>query len=290
MHILFITVLLCLFSPLKAVVYESNSIEDLSSFLTEDSLIIFGFDKTVVEPKDALGGKLWRDWVRTNIKQLEDQGSVPKILLAKHLTNLARFAVPMSPIEGETTLSFLKSIKNRDIPYFMLTARPKYFIDSVPNGFAKLTIRQLKGSGIEIPSIPKLENSLYEGFLFTCDQPKGPAVKELFEQNHYFPKRVLYFDNSLIALHSVEDSLTNLGIEFIGFHYQYKMIPENFDPLLSNIKLEVFLRENRFPSEEEAVKIKAELLEQDAHSHFKNLMITSYPKIVEKSFSLMRAL
>jgi hypothetical protein len=286
MYKIFLTLFLGLFFPTFAVIYEAYSIDELSPHLIPDTLIIFGFDNTVVESAETLGAKPWRDWVRNGIKELEiEQKLDPKLLIAKHLTNIARFAVPMKPIEGEKTTSFFRQLETDSIPYFFLTCRPKDFIHTVPDGFAKSSYRQLKGSGLSAPLLSDF--GIEQGFLF-AEADKGASVKELLIKQKHLPKRVLFFDNTLSDIQSVKTAIEELGIEFIGFHFQYK--PDNLDPLIANIQFEVFLNEARVPNVEEAKLIKASFNDQDPTHHFNALILSSYKKIIEKSFSLMNSL
>ena len=274
------------FQLAKAEIFETESIENLYPYITCDSLVIFDFDNTLVDTTEPLGSKHWRDWIRIRVAKMENEEDIPKLLIAKHLTNLARFIIPMRPMEGAKTTNLIKALKENNTPFLILTARTKDFLDTVTDGFAKASLKQLRSSGIEIPAIEDLkDSSIYEGILFTCEQEKGPFLVQTFKENNYFPKRILFLDNSLENIKSVEGALARLGIESFTFHYTY-LNPkwQNFDPLVANIQLEVFLKEGRVPHEDEARRIKATLKEQDAEIHFKHLIQAHYQTIIKQSF------
>jgi hypothetical protein len=92
-------------------------------------------------------------------------------------------------------------------------------------------LNQLREQGIDFSSgfpdllllsfrVAKGEASLFkEGVLFANKEAKGPVLAAFLEQIDWKPKKILFLDDKLDYLQSVEEALQSKGIEFIGYHY-----------------------------------------------------------------------
>ncbi len=57
------------------------------------------------------------------------------------------------------------------------------------------------------------------GVLCADKQDKGPVLLAFLEKIRYKPSRIIFIDNKLEYLKSVEEALQETKIEFTGFHY-----------------------------------------------------------------------
>ena len=57
------------------------------------------------------------------------------------------------------------------------------------------------------------------GIIFTAEQNKAMILKHILNHKKYYPKRIIFIDDMINNLLSVEDMCKKSNIDFIGFHY-----------------------------------------------------------------------
>lgn len=59
----------------------------------------------------------------------------------------------------------------------------------------------------------------FQGILFTGINPKGETLKSFLQQVAYIPKKIIFIDDNLTHIKSVEKAVKCVGAEFIGLHF-----------------------------------------------------------------------
>lgn len=58
------------------------------------------------------------------------------------------------------------------------------------------------------------------GILFVDSAPKGKALLALLKEIKWTPSKIIFIDDHLHYLQSVQEMTGKLGIDFVGFHYK----------------------------------------------------------------------
>ncbi|MBA3816629.1 MAG: DUF2608 domain-containing protein [Parachlamydiaceae bacterium] len=75
---------------------------------------------------------------------------------------------------------------------------------------------------IDIELKPKYPNRFplfKQGILFTCGISKGQTLKYFMKKISWIPKKIIFIDDILENIYSVENYATEIGIDFLGFQY-----------------------------------------------------------------------
>jgi hypothetical protein len=121
-----------------------------------------------------------------------------------------------------------------------------------------LRVERLKQFGLvfqdvlnELPN----KNELFtygHGVIQTGQKLKGPALKEVLSKLKKLPMKILFVDDRLEQLKSVEDTCKELHIPFIGFHYTAFETPPYLDEAIAHKQLEFLVKEHQWLSYEKA--------------------------------------
>jgi hypothetical protein len=168
--------------------------------------------------------------------------------------------VPVGLIESNAAET-IKHLQAQGIWTFGLTARcinPDY-MPSADRG----TYEHLKSVKIDFTQHPLMNKVNQEtarffsyGIIFTDHQEKGPYLEKFLQNMDLRPEKIVFIDDNVKQIKSVEKSLEKMGIPFIGYRYSnLDHFHTQFDPLIVNIQLEALIKNNEVLSDEEAVKI-----------------------------------
>lgn len=70
----------------------------------------------------------------------------------------------------------------------------------------------------------------YKGIMLTNHLPKGPCLEALLKEEKYKPKNIVFIDDEIDNLYSVEQTCSKLGIIYHGIHYTaYKNCSSKWD-------------------------------------------------------------
>lgn len=225
-------------SQLCALIIESDSIQSIEQYVQEDTLVIFDIDNTIAMPKGTIGSDQWfGHLIRQAIKEgFEGQHAVDHILPTYcEVQN----AIDLRPVEN-CTVSYIKSLQERNIPAIALTAR------SMPLVFR--TVKQLKNIGIDFT-----HNSLYQraiserldhhwmyknGIIFCGRNGKDAVLTAFFDLIDHWPKRIIFVDDKLKYIEQITQSFESHGIECVGIRYSHlDEWVKSFDPKLAQKEL-----------------------------------------------------
>ena len=93
------------------------------------------------------------------------------------------------------------------------------------------------------------------GIIFTADREKGLVLHSFLDLTGYRPSKIIFVDDLLPFVKSVEQSARLLGLPFQGFHYRgAKRLRKPIDPRVYDAQKEALIQERRWLSDREAKK------------------------------------
>lgn len=98
---------------------------------------------------------------------------------------------------------------------------------------------------------PKGTPSLDSGIVFTAGIDKAVTLEYIFKTYNYFPKTIIFVDDLLYNLESLQKLATKLNINFYGFHYKAASLvslPVIEDQKLEQLRFSILKKEHRWLS------------------------------------------
>jgi len=241
-------------------IINKNSIQEIYSFTTvtkilelvnKDTLIIFDVDDVLIIPnsdndfKHPCRAQLWQD--------LKNRLSTEKIEI---LQSSVMSTIKRNLVEPRIVQAFAY-LQSQHIPTIALTAMGTGRFGIIKK-MEDIRIKELNDVGISfLPSTPlkgeklaaELENTnmicsdckgvpmLKSGIIFTAGVDKGVVLDYMFSKYNYYPKTIVFVDDSINNLESLRKLCIKLKIDFHGFHYvavslmSMQVIDENLEKL-----------------------------------------------------------
>ncbi len=278
-------VLLCFVFSLNTVqseIIEITEIDKVREYVEKGTIFLFDVDDTLIDlPCVHLGGPAWKEWAEINLDTTHvnfDLSDAISLYLAKKL--------PYKPVE-KTTTKLIRELQEQNITVLGYTARGRnlWCLMHV-RGVDEFTHSQLQNVGIDFTDskIPEefsciLDPSyFYKGIFYSARIPKGDLLRQLFLQHSFFPKRIVFIDDRLAQVESVDAALTELGIPVVSVWYRFTALEqENFNPIAANVQLSALLFEDQFIKDESAEK-EAELLKGTIPERHLNRIVSEFGK------------
>lgn len=199
-----------------AEIHELKSYRDLDVRLLKDSLVIFDIDNTLIRQDSEIGTHQWGD----DMRETAIKNGLSKDKASSYQHKLFASVQPylsVVPVE-ERIRSILKFLDQHKTPHFALTARP-----------SSLRERTLQQLGILRHNFAKsfpaqkdpalLKPFLQEGVIFSGDTPKGELLDLILQNSKSQPKRIIFIDDKLYNLESIEKSMADNDLELISYRY-----------------------------------------------------------------------
>ena len=225
-------IILFFFSHTHALIIESDKLETVIDYIsTPGTLVIFDIDNTLAHPIKELSSDEWFCHL-VEKKMAEGNDYITSIYYALPITYYAQFNVPLEPTEFIAPFIVAQLIAH-NIPVMALTTRSLFV--------AERTIEQLEGINVQflIPNIsqddlvlPMPHPCFYtQSILFGGNNDKGEALLCLFHHMNYYPEKIVFIDDKMKYLVSVEQALERYNIPFVGIRYSgCDERVKNFDP------------------------------------------------------------
>ncbi len=267
---------LCL-APLKthAKIVETHCLSDILTEIDSDTLVLFDLDDTLINTPTMLGNTLWWNYFIPKVSSAGLSDHVrPEIYAVIHKIIQK---VPIGLIEGSSK-DIIWNLQNQGITILALTAR-SHDPDYMPKA-GQFTYQQLKALGIDFSrtSLPHLSDEniphfFNYGIIFTSHQEKGPFLKNFLDKMGKYPGKVVFIDDNLKQLKSVESSLEAMRIPFFGFRYgRLDNFHTQFDRLVANIQLEALLKKDLILSDDIAKKMAENNSQKDSDYYINHLI------------------
>lgn len=119
-------------------------------------------------------------------------------------------------------------------------------------------VQILKNFGLSFKNdLPELSKGAFyeymEGVIETEHQVKGPVLKEIIATLGKHPEKIIFVDDRLKQIKSVDDACRELAIPCIAFHYVPNAETPQLNEKLAHYQLFTLVNEHRWVSEKEAL-------------------------------------
>ncbi|MGB8468052.1 MAG: DUF2608 domain-containing protein [Candidatus Babeliales bacterium] len=243
---MFILLLLCLFVvTLDAKIVEHQYMQEIEAYVThsDETLVIFDIDNTLIEPDNWIGGPIWFDHIiRTKMK---DEGLTYRQAEAAAVQLLAKVITQVNfvPVEQNTVL-FIELCKKSGTRVIALTARSTMLADHTHETL--LNVGMCFSDHTFITPAVRIHEKYHHhhGIIFCSGMCKGVALVHALKEHCYNPKRIICIDDCLRHLIAIEKQLAQEfpDIEFIGIRYSHLDYKKAlFDPISAEKELQKLL-------------------------------------------------
>lgn len=228
-------------------------IEEYVNKADKDTLVIFDVDDVLAIPTDEFA---FNAPVRVALTQkLREHYSKDELKYLYSCVFERRNAQPVEP----NMRGLIKSLEQRNIPAIALTGwwTGKYGkIDKMENlrfdALKQVDISFINTSPFkEDTTFPEFENEngipmLISGVILTSLADKGLVLKAVLEKYNLHFKKIIFIDDSLKYLESVEKACLDMNIDFQGIHYgAAKIAPlPILDKEKEELRYEIFEKEH----------------------------------------------
>lgn len=226
-------ILIFLFSALniQALIIESNKLATVIDYISPGTLIIFDIDNTLAHPTEELSSDEWFCHL-VNKRMLQGHDYITSIYYALPVTYYAQFNVDLEPTESIVSFLIAQLIAY-NIPTMALSTRSLFV--------AERTIEQLENINVQFLVPHMSQDDLVLSMAYPCfyknsilfggNNDKGEALLCLFDTMNYYPKKVIFVDDKMKYIESVEKALQSYNISFVGIRYSgCDERVHNFDP------------------------------------------------------------
>lgn len=256
----------CVFGQIRTA-DDLKPIFEATQSLDSHALVVFDVHDVLTMPKDQILKKPYKYLFKEALQQIADVDgekeatSLENIVKKKHTVMLVDPAI----------ISLLATLQERGVRALALTnARAG---DSEGWVREDLLISRLQSLGIDLsgsfPSLSclSLEDSevssragsllFVKGVIFTSQTPKGLVLKEFLRKSGFCPSQIIFVDDKVTNLESVQTFCTEAGIPFIGFQYTAveKQGTDVLDKKRAQLQLQVLKSEQRWIDDEEATQM-----------------------------------
>ena len=208
------------------IIVESKSITDIYTYIkpneyNKDLLVIFDIDNTIAITPTPLGSDQWFYAMKKTFVETGTTNQEAIDLLLPQYIHIQRNTW-LIPVE-KNTISVIHTLQKQGVSVIALTARSFEL--------AHRTIEQLHHMGIYFTKTDPYECPItygnkkpgiyIDGIIFSGNYDKGEMLINWLKQSKYRPKKIIFIDDKLKNLHSVEKALHNRDYPFIGIRYGY---------------------------------------------------------------------
>lgn len=253
-----------------ALIIETNDLQRIEQTiyqLDENSLVIFDVDATLIVANDSiLSPKGWEYF---------------KEFQSKYITPLSRAAVlnSISHLQARVSLvdrkilQIIDFLKLKTIKSIALTAIPTGKFGIIPNA-EKWRVKQLNDLNIDFSwSFPSTQAIYFtqftgkdafpvfeQGILASAQHPKGEVLIKFLQYMQWKPSKVIFVDDQMDPIQSIESELSKQNIPVISFHYTGALEKsKKLDRDLADFQLNHLIENEQWLSDDEA-KAKFETL------------------------------
>jgi len=213
-------------TPAKSYVMQSKSIESVLKHIDNDkTLVLLDIDNTIFEPVDGRGSQ---QWVTTLIKHAHSLG-LDSMQAHDALAELffdIQMSAAVQAVE-QSVISMIKNLQEQTIPVVGLTARSHPIVQRTIDQLSSISI-DLSHTSLRLIKAWETAHLLYpeqaaytNGVVFSGFNPKGDLLTTLLQHTGFVPEKIIFVDDQIKYLASVEKSAAELNIPFIGIHYTY---------------------------------------------------------------------
>lgn len=236
--------------------------------LDENCLVVFDVDDTLIMPEDQI---LRVDHFNTEANPIVHQfWERIKLLDEQARQNLISkiFLTAKRNIIDEKVLDLIDNLKKKNVKVIALTALTTGKFGHIER-LEDWRIHHLRSMGIDFhPSAPHSEEIIFddvngigtkpvfkEGIIASSRYPKGQVLVSFLNKIEWKPKKIIFVDDYINFINSVETELTTADIDHICFHYTATDKMEiKLDMKVVQMQCDHLLEHHEWLSDEEALQ------------------------------------
>lgn len=235
------------FLSTEAVIIESNSVMTVLNYLTTpNTLVVFDIDNTIARPEHELGSDEWFCYL-VNQKIAEGYDNISAINAVLPVCYYAQFNIPLIPTESIIP-TLLDTLAEQQIYTMGLTARGLFLAERTHEQLINININFfMPDIQSEELILPMKYPCLYKyNIIFTSNNDKGETLLRFLDELNYHPQRIIFFDDKLYHVQSVEKAALSRNIDYVGIRYSgCDEYINHFDPVKADIQLQMLRQHNR---------------------------------------------
>lgn len=262
-------------SQALGAIHELQSYQDLqTSTWNQETLVVFDIDNTIIRQDQMIGTHQWGDYLYERARRRGVSEGLAREAQHQAFAEVQPY-LEVVPVEDKIKI-LLKNLEVRGIPHFALTARSA--------SLKPITLLQLqvvqhdfdKNFPVQIDK-SVLNGVLEGGVIFATGTPKGELLKKIIENSKRRPKKIVFIDDRLYNLESVEKSFEQSNIIIESYRYAAAdTIVANFNPKLADIEYS-FLKESQQLLSDTEAKTLIDLPEQMVELRFEQFLAAQGP-------------
>lgn len=264
---LYVFLFSCIFSTLSSKIIEIPHFQELEKDLypiNETTLVLFDIDWTLIVPEDRI---LCPSYQKT-LNSLFEKALNSKCKFTKDFLKSKILLQAKSRLSDQKLPTTIQKLQNQGATVLALTGIKTDCFGAIPS-LADWRITQLERVGIKLSQYdaPELIFSEFDktgafplfkrGILFSSWNSKGEVLLAYLKKTGFRPKKVIFVEDCLEYLESVEGALKGTHIEFIGFHYigaSTCSVP--LDENLAKFQIDYLVEHGEWLSDQEAKILK----------------------------------
>lgn len=213
-----------------AEVVETSTLKQLKPILkqaNQETLVIFDVDHVLIMPTDdyTLSRPLYRKklWEKLKKKLPEEK--------SEYLFSIVVSQAKWKLVDNNI-LQIINHLNYNKIPTIALTSLNTGKLGII-NNREDLRIKELSSVGINFTS-PFKQNKivihelkgrygtpmLKDGVILTAEQDKGKVLEYILNNQKYYPKSIIFVDDKLANIRTIENLCKRKKIKFCGIHYR----------------------------------------------------------------------
>lgn len=210
------------FSGLFAEIIEVAHFQEIENYLSNEMLVVFDIDDTLLIPTQTLGTDVW---FRYRVEQHLKKNHSYKIAFEKALAEweAIRHLTEVKIVETGSQ-KIIAKMQDQNIPIIGLTTQGL--------ALATRTVQQLLSLEVDLSKTAPSKKDHYfinqqgvlfrHGILFTAGTNKGIALLTLCDLIDIHPKKILFINDKESHLKEVEAVVLANEISFIGLRYNFR--------------------------------------------------------------------
>lgn len=262
---LFSCIYFCLFAfSCSATIVHTPNLEVIEPYLDQldpNSLVLLDVDYTILVFKDRALGHDSEKYYKPIMKKLKNRDDI------NYLTSSIFIQAEYSLID-QKILTLIEKLQNKNIKVIALTAIPSGSLGLIPH-CGEWRFNQLLTLGINFESaFPTIQSLSVQGFpetrpaplytkgvLASGGYPKGQVIRAFLKQIEWTPSNILFVDDRLDYINSVEEELEKENIPHTSFHYT--AVVDHISPInekLADFQFNYLLETDIWLNDEKALK------------------------------------
>jgi hypothetical protein len=241
-------------------VHDFKEIMEEVEQANHESLVLFDVDDVVVMDTDEY--RQTHDYRRELFSKIEKRLSKEQCELLISVILKERKARFVNP----DILKIFEKLKQNKIPTMGLTklATGKF---GVIEDMVEWRIKELNELEVNFAELTPLNDeilmkefdagygipTLKAGIIFTAEYDKGSVLEYILREKNYYPKSIIFIDDILENLESLQKTCNELQINYHGFEFMGSaIVPEaDLDEQLEKIRFEILEKEYRWLTDKE---------------------------------------